>query len=127
MPPKPLLEHHDENDPAQVTPAAFAAFDFLTLPDGLIDCAFIVWERRSDRCRTFGADLAGTWSNESRYFFRSRLIELSHRPGRNGRAQGLTRAVCGQSIERPDLCPRRVCQGRAGAALSVYRQRQSAG
>jgi hypothetical protein len=42
--------------------------DFLTLSDGLIDSAFIVWDRRSDRCRTFGADLACTWSDESRCF-----------------------------------------------------------
>ena len=75
MPPGPLSdqEHHDhENDPLGGGGAsdteALVADDFLTLSDGLVDSAFNVWDRRSDRCRTFSADLACTWSDERHCF-----------------------------------------------------------
>jgi hypothetical protein len=83
---------------------------FLTFSDSIIDSAFFVRDRRSD------TDLAGKWSDEIRC-----SIELSRRPGRNGPAEGLPRVARGQSIKQPELCPRRVCQGRAGAAFPSHR------
>jgi hypothetical protein len=67
MPPGPLSdqEDHDENDPLGGGGASSTAA--LTAAD--VDSAFIVWDRRSDRCRIFGADLAYTWSDERRYFY----------------------------------------------------------
>jgi hypothetical protein len=70
----------------KVFPEPDSENDFLTLSDGLIDSAFIVWDRRSERCRNFGADLTCTWSDESRCFsdrdqlsFPSALTEMGLR------------------------------------------------
>lgn len=36
----------------------------LTLSDGLVDSAMILWDQRNDRCKNFNADLSCTWSDE---------------------------------------------------------------